>query len=141
MSRFDIVDILGLGLVVWGLFELRRLIALRSENAPFDKRLERAFRNGSIGSGHQFDELIREQFTRDEAHRTKLWEEAASNPRAARRLQRAIQQELEAVDGIIRYNADHRPEDKAGLQDLALLRKETEQELERAAALIRQLHE
>jgi len=59
MSRFDIADILGLGLVVWGLFELRRLIALRSENAPFDKRLERAFRKGLIGSGHQFDELIR----------------------------------------------------------------------------------
>jgi hypothetical protein len=87
----------------------------------------------------QFKELVAEEGPKELARRAKLWHEAASSVRAARRLQRDIEDELDAIDDIRRYAAKHRPEDNEGMQGLELYRREIEQELVRAETLIRQL--
>jgi len=140
MSRFDTVEILGLVLVLLGLFQLRRLFALRS--GKVGGRMGDIFTNrkDAPGSSHQIYEVMTHEYAQEEARRTELWEEAASNPRAARHLERAIQDELKATDEIRRYMAEHRPADKEGMQDMDLRRKEIEQELDRVAALIRHLN-
>jgi len=102
-----------------------------------DKRMGRVFRKGSK---QDFDELVMEEGPKLEGERARLWAEAASSPRAARELRQAIHDELEAIDEIMRYMVKRTPDDKAGIQDIALRRKEIERELARAADLIHHLH-
>jgi hypothetical protein len=102
-----------------------------------DRRMERVFRKGAK---QEFDELVAEEGPKQEARRRTLWAEAASSIKTARQLQREIQGELEAIDDIMRYMVKRTPNDKAGIQDIALRRKEIEQELARAADLIHHLH-
>lgn len=126
-------DILGLALVVLGLMALRRLKrGERVRDIFFDQK-------DTSSSRQQIYEVMAEKYAEDEARRTRQWGEAASNLRAARQLQRDIQDELRAIDDIRRYMAERKADDKAGIQDIDLRRKEIEQELERVSGLIRQL--
>jgi hypothetical protein len=134
-------SILALLLIAYScvrIVQIGRGVVGRTETPPIDKHLERAFRKGLIGSGHEIDQLIQAQGAKDEARRAMLWAEAASSLQAARRLRREIEEELESIDDILRFMADKRPEDKEGMEGLAMYRKEVEKELKRAAALIHQ---
>jgi len=82
---------------------------------------------------------LEERIAQDIGHRTMQWSAAASSVRAARDLEREIKEELQATDEIRRYAAEHRPDDKEGMQDLDVRRRQLEDELERVAGLIRQL--
>ena len=106
----------------------------RAEGAVVDQdqRMEKVFRKGSQ---QDFDALVMEEGARQEAERAKLWADAVSSPRAARQLRQAIRDELQALDDIMRYMVKETPHDTAGIQDIAMRRKEVEQELARVATL------
>ena len=131
-------------LIIYALFRLFQIARVRldraeSTTADEAKRQASLFLNTPEGS-KQFDELIAGEYAKDEARRTTLWAEAASSARAARQLKKAIQDDLQANDDIMRDMLKRRPDDKAAIQDIALRRKEIEQELARVRDLIQNLH-
>ena len=131
---FDYVDVLGLALVLLGLVSL-----IRRGTATGRMREIFTGRRDTPASKQRLEELMAQEYRDEEDRRAKLWEEAGSSVRAARKLQQAIEGELEAINGIKQYMIEHRPDDKEGMQDIDLRRREIEQELERATGLIRTL--
>ena len=105
---------------------------------PWDDQMQTLMtsRKERFNSSKPIDSMTVEE---DISRRAKLSEEAPSSLPAARQLHREIADELKAIDDILRYTAKERPNDIEGIQDLRMYRKELEQELNRAAGLIRQL--
>ena len=131
--RLDFVLALGLLAVLLVLRAIsRRTVAGRMQTLMTD-------RTDPAGSKQQLEELMAEEGAKEAVRRARLWEEATSSLRAARKLQRAIEEDRKANEDIRRYVAERRPDDKEGMLDLKLRRKEIEQELERVAGLIRHL--
>ena len=101
---------------------------------PWDQRMQTlmASRKNRISSEAAAGLTVEEE----QARRARLWEQAPSSLPAACQLQRAIQDELEALDDILGYMARETPDDKDGIQSITEYRRGVEQELNRVAGLI-----
>lgn len=134
-------SLLYIGFMVYALLRLiyiarKRVDREDSTTVAAAERMQRVFRKGSQ---QDYDHLVAEEGAMQEAERAGLWAEAASSPRAARQLRQALQDEVQALDDIMRSMVKRSPTDKAGIEDIATLRKETEQQLARVRDLIHHL--
>ena len=129
MSLADVFGIVAILLGIAAIVDLR----LRS------KRARDIFAGRKDLSWQQMDELVGQEIKEEQSRRTKLRHEAASNVRSARQLQRELQDDLQEIDDIRRNEANKGQQDRAGMEQLSLRRKQLEQELNRVADVIRQL--
>ena len=128
----SLTDVFGIAAVLLG---IAAIVDVRRRR----KRVRDTFAGRKDLSWQRMEELVGQEIRDEEARRTRLWQEAASDIRSARQLQGELQAELQEIDDIRRNEAKQSPQGRAAMEQLDLRRNELERELNRVADLIRQL--